>query len=92
MRAAVAGHDDTVRLLLDRGANVNVRATRGQTALILAASTGHLEIVKALVAKHADLNAKGGALGLAADFSALTWATKRGYEDVVAFLRKKGAR
>lgn len=37
-----------VKLLLKKGANVNLRDKEGRTAIMLAAYNGHLEIVKLL--------------------------------------------
>ncbi|KAK4537064.1 hypothetical protein CDCA_CDCA10G3089 [Cyanidium caldarium] len=50
MRAAVRGHDETVRCLLDLGADPNVRAAAtGMTALHWAARTGQADAVDALL-------------------------------------------
>lgn len=49
---------DAVKVLLEAGANVNVADPKGATALHIAANTGELNIVRALVAKGAELNAK----------------------------------
>jgi ankyrin repeat protein len=47
-----------VKLLIDRGADVNAKDHNGQTALHGAATQGWNEIVKLLVKSHADVNAK----------------------------------
>jgi ankyrin repeat protein len=39
------GHDATVRLLLDRGANLEATANGGWTALHLAADMGHEAVI-----------------------------------------------
>ncbi len=57
-----------------------------RTALMLAASGGHLEVVKALVAAGATIDAKD-----AFDQTALMHAAKSGQNKVVAFLLKSGA-
>src|SRR5437763_1893782 len=50
--AAENGHTDVVKLLLEKGADVNVaKRDDGQTPLWRAAEYGYLEIVKLLVAK-----------------------------------------
>lgn len=51
------GNVDRVRDLLDRGADVNVRNHKGQTALHCAARAGFVEIVALLLDRGADLNA-----------------------------------
>jgi ankyrin repeat protein len=57
-------------LLLDAGADVNVRANDGSTALHGAASRGRSELVKTLVARKADLGIKDGRGRTAADAAA----------------------
>ncbi len=57
MIAAVEGHTDIARALLDKGAEVNVKNDRGATPLILAAVSGpHGVIVSTLLAANADLD------------------------------------
>src|SRR5579862_8149292 len=47
---------ELVRLLLDRGADPNVRLSNGMTPLMQAAGRGHAEIVSVLLNGHADIN------------------------------------
>ena len=55
MTAARAGNVDAVRLLLDRGADVNAREKyKGQTALMWAAAERHPAVVKLLLDRGAD--------------------------------------
>src|SRR5258705_9936973 len=56
MAAAGSGHTDIVRILLDKGAKVNVRHEVGGTALTSAAAQGHLEVVEVLLAAGTDPN------------------------------------
>ncbi len=57
MKAAIGGHTDTVKALIDKGADVNAKDKRGDTALMLAARDGRTEIAKALIGKDANINA-----------------------------------
>lgn len=58
-KAALFGHADIVRLLLEHGADVNAKGDDGSTALTIAIQYGgHVEIVRALLNKGADPNAK----------------------------------
>jgi len=58
IRAAAAGHEGTVRLLLDAGAAVDSRGgTRQRTPLLSAAYFGHLDAVKLLTERGADVTA-----------------------------------
>ena len=50
MRAATKGHTKIVRLLLDKGADVNAKDNSGNTALMLADREGHTDIAKLLQA------------------------------------------
>jgi uncharacterized protein len=62
--AAFFGHVETVRLLLDRGADANAVATSEQVGpvqpLHSAAATGRLECARLLLAHGADVNARQG--------------------------------
>ncbi|KAH0611379.1 uncharacterized protein H6S33_010644 [Morchella sextelata] len=64
--AAVGGCVEVVRLLLDHGAEVDARETRGgKTALLLAAENANERVAEMLVRRGADVNAKtdrGGVL------------------------------
>jgi ankyrin repeat protein len=54
MWAAVAGHADVVRLLIEAGADVRAVDDEGVTALHLARANGHTEVAAALLAAGAD--------------------------------------
>ena len=53
--AAMKGHSEVVKLLVDKGADVMSEDTEGQTAMHWAVDGGHLEVIKMLVAKGADV-------------------------------------
>lgn len=55
--AAQRGDAKLCRLLLERGANVNVAKSDGETALTAAAGKGHAEVVELLLANQAKVDA-----------------------------------
>ena len=66
MAAAEGGQKAVVRMLLQRGASVDLQDSTGSTALMGGAAMGHLSIVQALLDAKADasLQTKGGRLAL----------------------------
>lgn len=58
IRAASSGSLETVQLLLDAGADVNLRGDLEETALHIAAEKDNLELVRLLVRSGADLNSR----------------------------------
>lgn len=85
--AVLRGNLEDVKLLILKGAvDVNTKDKLGSTALINASSEGHLEIVKFLVSKGADLNIKNKY-----GYTALMKAANEGHLEVVKFLVKSGA-
>jgi len=79
--AALRGNDAAIRILLARGAGVNVCDTRGQTSLHIAAAAGH--------ASAAGLLLRGGAAVYASDLSGLTplhLACHHGHKDAARVL------
>ena len=71
MQAVLGGHTEVVRLLLERGADINATERDSKTALMLAAESGQTEIAHLLIDHEADINAVGTdsktALNLAAE-------------------------
>ena len=58
MQAAHSGSVDSVRILIENGADPNVKEkANGQTALMFASASDRVEVVKLLIARGADLNA-----------------------------------
>ncbi len=74
--AAEKGHAGAVRLLIEKGADVNASNSSGYTALDWAALNGHAKIVRLLLEKGADAG------------RALQLAEKRGHTAVVNILEK----
>jgi hypothetical protein len=86
-RAVWDGHVGLVRLVLDRGAEVNHAAAHGSTALHFAAFIGPEEVVSALLSSGADPTRKGSR-----GHTALMCASIKGYVPVVQLLlRSLGA-
>ena len=77
----------TVRSLINSGANIDARSEAGLTPLMMAASEGHDEIVLLLKIKGADLNAVD-----AGGRTAVQLAMNAGHENTVAILKDKGVR
>jgi ankyrin repeat protein len=57
--AVMKGRTDMVRLLAERGANLNATETKnGMSALLAAAVKGHVDTVKVLLEKGADIKTR----------------------------------
>ena len=81
--AAEKGYEGIVKLLLDKGAAIEVKSSTGQTPLLWAAVKGHQGIVKLLV----DQSAQDGSFLN----NALQAASAGGHDKVVQMLLDKGA-
>jgi ankyrin repeat protein len=81
------GDARAVKALLDRGVDANAREPKGNTLLMLAASSGALETVKALLARGADVNAQNPEGKTALDFAKL-----QGSNPTAELLAKAGAK
>lgn len=88
-RAAAFGPLEMVRDLLQAGADVNARDSRALTPLIFAVATDYADprIVQALIQAGADVNAHDNT-----GETALDWAEKFGYPQVIAALQKADAK
>jgi len=69
--AVFAGHGAVVRLLLDRGADINARSTNGSSVLMMAVYEGHEDLVRQLLARGADNSVRNDR-----GDDALSWAIK----------------
>jgi ankyrin repeat protein len=91
--AARKGDAATVTKLLDDGVDVNSKFRYGTTALSFAADHGHLEVVKVLLARGAEVNVKDTFYNA----TPLTWAVspaltrKPEHAEIVGLLLKHGA-
>jgi cytohesin len=79
--AACDGNEDLLRLLLERGAQVDAVDRLGMTALHVAANRGIAEAVKVLISHKADVNARDKE-----GQTPLHWAARYGQKDAVQAL------
>ncbi|KAL6887036.1 hypothetical protein GGI43DRAFT_264528 [Trichoderma evansii] len=84
--ASYYGHHAIVKLLVEKGANIEAKDSDGRTALLWAAEKGHQATVKLLVEKGADIEAKDSD-GL----TPLSFAAENGHQATVELLVEKGA-
>lgn len=84
-----AARDDAGALAtaLDQGLSVNLRTSAGQTPLNIAAEYGSLEVVRALLHRDAQLEARDGRNG----FTALHWAAEAYHPAIARALIAAGA-
>lgn len=85
--AARKGDAAAVKALLDGGVNVNSKTHYGATALSYACDKGHVEVVRLLIERGADVNVKDTFYGEVP----LGWALSHGHAQVVKLLLDKGA-
>jgi hypothetical protein len=86
-RAASAGDLAKVKELLDKGVDVNAANHYGGTALAFACDKGHTEVVRLLLERGANANAKDTFYNL----TPIGWAAQKGHRDIVRLLLEKGA-
>ncbi|HEY7699289.1 MAG TPA: ankyrin repeat domain-containing protein, partial [Vicinamibacteria bacterium] len=92
--AAHFGHLDTMRLLLDRGADVSVvsRHPIGATPLIAALFGRRVEAARILIERGADVQrARGGKGWPRAGWTPLHYAAAFGFPEIVSLLLERGA-
>jgi len=86
IEASLHGHLDTVRRLLDQGADINAKGNTGATALMMACWWGHADIVRLLLDRGANVNARG-----LDGYTALMEAARYGRFEIAELLLERGA-
>ena len=78
-----------VNALLEKNADVNLKDSEGNTALMWAAYSEHddPEIIRAILKRGAEINAKAND-----GSTALSWAMKKGNTKTVSLLKQSGAK
>jgi len=85
--AARKGDIPAIKAFLDKGVNVNSKTRYGATALPYACDKGHVELVRFLIDRGADVNMKDTFYGEVP----LGWALSHGNTEIVKLLLDKGA-
>jgi hypothetical protein len=84
--AAENGHEEVVKLLLEKDADPNSQDYDGRTPLLFATDRGHEAVVRLLVKRGADINAKDN-FGA----TALHWAARNDHTLIMSLLLENGA-
>ncbi|MCJ1229636.1 hypothetical protein MMC12_006305 [Toensbergia leucococca] len=84
--AADNGYEQVVQVLLDMGADIEIRNQEGKTLLIKAAESGNEGIARCLLENKVDVNARTGAQS-----TALIQAVEYGHTAIVRLLLENGA-
>ncbi len=84
MFAVINSHYETMKVLLEHGADVNVKSNKVGTALMGAALAGDLRMVQALLDRGADVQARLQETNK----SAVTIAEKHGHAEIARLLRQ----
>ena len=88
MTAAGGGNVETVKLLINRGAEINAKSFEGGTALLVAIDRKQDDVVECLLLHGANPNDK---LAIEPGLTALCMAAQRGYLRILKALLKAGA-
>lgn len=84
-RAATLGSVDLLKLLIDKGASINVADSDGNTPLMAAAKNGLTDVCKALINKGADIDARD-----TRNNTPLIWAAAKGHTEICRLLIDEG--
>lgn len=81
------GRASTAKILLDAGANVNIRSESGETLLMVAVGSGSVDAVKLILKQKIDINAKA-----AKNITALKIANNLTTSEIADLLKSAGAK
>ena len=84
--AAIRGHSTSIEVLIQHGADVNIKNSNGNTALIQAADNGRLTSVDILLQHCADANIQNDS-----GYTALVYAANANHSDCVNMLLQNNA-
>jgi uncharacterized protein len=90
IQAAEKGNLQDVLTALTNGADVNVKNIKNVTVLMIASTNGSTDVVKLLLDKGANLNAKATINNV--DYTALKIAKMKGKKKIVEILERAGAK
>ena len=85
-QAAVNGHLNMIKFLIEVGMKIEIKNLNGKTAFIAAVANGHFEVADFLFEKGANIHTGHGICG----DSLLMWPSERGHFDIVKFLIEVG--
>ena len=88
---ACSYYDDMAKLLIAKGADVNIKTAKGDTPLMAACGSGKEEVARLLVSKGADVNAKSNDGNGAFTYSISGILSDRASTGLAEFLLSKGA-
>src|SRR5215216_1981010 len=86
--AARRGDAAALKAFLDKGVDVNSKTRYGATALSYACDKGHVEVVRLLIERGADVNVRDTFYGEVP----LGWAAGKGHVEIIKLLLDKGAK
>ena len=92
--AALTDSYDAVKLLLDKGADVNASDSQGYPPLINACLNNNTQIVQLLLARGADVNASASPIinGKKVKLTALMIAKSKGHDEIAKSVSEAGAK
>jgi ankyrin repeat protein len=88
MQACAQLHEELAKFLVEQGADIHMKTKYSGTALIFAAGTGQYELTKYLLDKGADPFVEITGTDDEDGMTALSYARREGYDDVIKLLEK----